>query len=100
MEITITEEDARFGKPCDTWECPLARALWRETGVKWAVKHWIARPLGVMSVWLNLNPDAEAWVREFDSSKGSKFVAPFKVTFDDKRMADCLEAARAIPVPA
>jgi hypothetical protein len=37
VHVVVTADDIGQGNRCDPWSCPIARALWRATGAKWAV---------------------------------------------------------------
>lgn len=99
-DVVITEVDKALGTREDGWNCPLARALFRETGVKWAVRCWMAQPIGTRAAFVNLGAETHHWITSFD--RGSKVPVPFTVHLDAKQVSAALEAARAVkgsPVP-
>jgi len=46
VKVTVTESDIDNGIRGDCWKCPVALAMWRATGWKWAVGETRMHPIG------------------------------------------------------
>lgn len=108
MEITITEEDRELGIRRDCWNCPVARALWRATGVKWRVLVGWVKPLdkpgahdeiqdglgkplrpspSSNAYYLRLPDSVSNWQQLFDYPEGGLPPVPFIFTLPDADVA-------------
>ena len=68
VHVVVTAEDIGNGNRCDPWNCPIARALWRATGAKWAVYGYHAYPIGKSSNCdVSLPHAAMDFVRDYDN---------------------------------
>ena len=77
MQIAITQEDVDLGTRRDSWNCPLARALWRATGRKYSVTSYYCRPVGSSDLkGVGLPLAVREFARQFDSR-----TLPAKLTF-------------------
>jgi hypothetical protein len=80
VHVPVTQEDIDNGVRCDSWDCPVARALWRATGIRFMV--W---PSGAYSIDRSI-PRASLPERvvnalnDFDSRE--RAVVPFEFDFE------------------
>lgn len=75
MTIKVTQEDIDKGKPKDTWNCPIARALFRATGWKWVVRANDYYRLAPARLYAELPECARQFVSDFDEYR---VVRPFE----------------------
>lgn len=68
LTIHVTEKDIDEGRRRDNWLCPLCRALFRETGVKWVVEETTCYPLTNRNLFIPLPPRAITFISVFDQT--------------------------------
>lgn len=69
MKIQVRTEDIEKGKPSDCWMCPIAHALFRQTGWKWIVgteKCWLLAHYADERDVLELPENARRFIIGFD----------------------------------
>jgi hypothetical protein len=83
ITVRVTGTDIRRGLPGDALSCPIARALRRATGRRWAASRTVLRVAeedGVLGGrHLPAPPEAEAFMRDYDRDRK---VRPFTFTLD------------------
>lgn len=65
VTVPVTEKHIEEGIPGDRWHCPIAKAMWEVTGVKWLVGATIF-PLQDLEVRLVLPSQVVEFIIDFD----------------------------------
>jgi hypothetical protein len=66
LTIEVTEKDIDKGMPCDGWNDPISRALFRIVGQRFIVHEDRIHPLGQAGVFIPLPQHAKLWLWGFD----------------------------------
>lgn len=79
ITVRITQQDIDEGRRRDNWLCPVCRALFRETGLKWVVEEATCYPLVNRNVFIPLPPEVITFVSVFDQTG---IAQPFEFKLD------------------
>jgi len=68
LTVQLSAEDIDSGVRRNNWLCPVCRALFRITGVKWVVEETTCYPLTHRDVFIPLPPEAITFIATFDAT--------------------------------
>lgn len=68
LTVQITAEDIENGVRRNNWLCPVCRALFRLTGVKWVVEETTCYSLTNRDAFIPLPPEAITFIATFDAT--------------------------------
>lgn len=68
LTVQVTEKDIEDGARRNNWFCPVCRALFRITGIKWVVEETTCYPITDRNAFIPLPPEAIAFISAFDAT--------------------------------
>ena len=75
LTVQLVPDDIENGARRNNWLCPICRALWRITGIRWVVEETTCYPLTHRNAFIPLPPEAITFIATFDAQGYAEPIA-------------------------